>query len=197
MTYKCHGPTFQSIRNPYTGDPIAVEMLVSPNGVVLMRAVDTYSPGGTPFPTPEEAFRAWDRKDGVGGLRSAEARGVFCAWTGAPLVPRHTPRGWIYAGGFNPSVFTPRMKFLELMAGVAETASRVEAPKPKGEVTPAMRRGAAERSASPDAETERTAAGIMESLKKDLDPSGVVSMATPASLSKSNPKAGNPKKRGK
>lgn len=169
MTYDCHGPTFRSLRNPYTGDAMRVKMLVAPGGRVLLASVGGYSPATAKFDDPRAMYREWNRIDGVYGGRATYGEGVArCAWTGEVLRPVQGSDGkWSYAGGFDPTVFRARDEFLyyaTMRNGVAAmdapTGGRVSAPAERGEVTEGMKRHVDERSGGPDEETLQEAARI-------------------------------------
>ena len=169
MMYDCDGVDFDGLRNPYTGKRVRTKMLVMPDGRALFGAPGEYSPGVHPCATSQEAFRLWDRVDGREGLRAA-AGPVVCAWTGEPLRPRKTDRGWTLEGGFDPSQFRPREEYLHFMKmrggrsprPLPAEAVRATQPAPEPRVTAAHRRGVEERAAKPDEDTARAAADALK-----------------------------------
>lgn len=185
MMYDCDGVDFDGLRNPYTGERLAVKMLVCPDGRTLFAAPDAYSPGTVPAETAEAAYRMWDRVDGKEGLRSAAYSPVLCAWTGMPLSPRKTDRGWVLTGGFDPTVFLPREEFLYfagMRGGVATRPApdhgRVEQPRREGKVTRRHRQGVEERAAKLDEDSVQAAERIAREV--GVDPSPTVSMHVPS-----------------
>lgn len=123
----CDGAAFRGLRNRYTGEPVEVEMVIAPGGRPLFHAAKrTYSTSDL-FPTFEAAREAWNRRDGVSGLKGPSAP-MTCAYTGAPLSPVRTPRGVYLTGGFDPNLLAPREEFLAKMRG--------EKPRPPVRVEP-------------------------------------------------------------
>lgn len=185
MMYDCDGVDFDGLTNPYTGERLAVKMLVLGDGRVRFAAPGAYSPASTPAETSIAAFRAWDRVDGKEGLRSA-AGPCVCAWTGEPLVPRSTERGWLFGGGFDPTVFRDRDEFLyyaEMRGGVSPRPKpgprvRAEQPRPEAKVTDRHRQGVEERAAKLDEDSVKAAERIMKEV--GAEPSPTVSMHVPA-----------------
>lgn len=148
MVYQCSGPRFGQIRNPYTGEAMRVMMRVSKKGDIKLFAPDTYSTSDV-FPTSKEAYRAWNRVDGVEGLK--DNMPPTCAYTGKPLKLVQTEDGWCYEGGFDPHLFYDRATFLRLATmrgGKSDypeaAAPRVDAPPREGKVTESMRKHADE-----------------------------------------------------
>ena len=146
MLYKCSGPRFGQIDNPYTGKTMQVMMRVSRTGDIRMFAPDTYSTADF-FPSAKEAYRAWNRVTGVEGLKDGEP--PTCAYTGKPLRLVQTEDGWHYEGGFDPHLLRPRDEFLYFAAMrggkspyAPGTPGRVTAPPREGRVTDAMRKHA-------------------------------------------------------
>lgn len=165
----CDGAAFRGLRNPYTGEAVEVEMVIPAGGVPLFHSARrTYSTSDV-FPTFEEARAAWDRKDGVSGLKGPSAP-MTCAYTGEPLSPVRTPRGVYLTGGFDPNLLAPREEFLAKMRG--------EKPRPPARVEP-VRRTQARRS-RPQAElTDGSMAVVEDAARKSgvRISSGRVSMA--------------------
>lgn len=149
MVYECSGPRFDKILNPYTGEPLRPRMSVSPRGRIRFFAPDTYSPAA-PCPTAQAAFRAWNRRNGVEGLKDTEP--IVCAWTGKPLHLVHDDSGYHYEGGYDPRMLFDRPTFLyyaTMRNGVSEypkpePEARVDRPADRGRVTEAARRHADE-----------------------------------------------------
>lgn len=148
MVYKCSGPRFGNIENAYTGEIMSVMMRVSPKGDIKVFAPNTYSTSDF-FPSAKEAYRAWNRVNGIEGLKDNTP--PVCAYTGKPLQLEQTEDGWHYVGGFDPHLFYDRATFLRfatMRGGVAvypeASASRVDAPPREGKVTEAMKKHADE-----------------------------------------------------
>lgn len=174
----CTAPEFKALRCPYTGDPLEVRMLVVPGSPPRFHAPDAYSPA-IPRPTPDEAYRLWNRVDGVEGLKSDTP--VVCAYTGVPLSPAHCPDGYFFNGGFDPRMFHSREGFLRLASsrgGVSPRSgadSRVEAVPP--DMTPEKPR---KTDTDPTDEALHIAEKVLEKHRDDLPPqaSTTVSMST-------------------
>ncbi len=152
MVYACDSIQFRGLKNPYTGEPIRVSMVVMKDGTAKFYAPDTYAPSEV-FRTAADAFRHWNRVNGVEGVKTDKP--VTCAYTGQPLVPRRTSDGFCYLGGFNPHLLYDRDTFLYYMRmrdGVSELPvpkkssckSRVTQPVPQGKVTKRMQKHADE-----------------------------------------------------
>lgn len=149
MIHNCTGPVFDGLRNPYSGEPLRPRMTVSSSGSAKLRffAPDTYSPTD-PQPTARDAYRLWNRVDGVEGLK--DGCPVVCAYLGTPLKLEHDERGWWYSGGLNVRLMRTREDFLAAVTmrggkptGPApEPVSRVEMPPREGRITKRMKRHA-------------------------------------------------------
>ena len=184
MVYECTGPRFEGILNRYTGEPMKVRMAVSRDGRTRYFSPDTYSTADR-FPTAKEAYRAWNRVDGVEGLK--DGRPITCAYTGVPLKLVHDELGWGYAGGFDPHLLYSRADFLRLATMRDGEAARpggqdvrVDAPPRRGRVTDAMRRHAEETAPALDEDSVRTAEAILQKHRADVGDSPTVSMHVPA-----------------
>lgn len=185
MMYDCDGVDFDGLTNPYTGERLAVKMLVCPGGRTLFAAPGAYAPGVYRASSSVEAYRMWDRVDGKEGLRTAQYQAVACAWTGEPLSMTRTDRGWALLGGFDPTVFRPRDEFLyyaEMRGGLSPrrrpgAAVRVEQPAKAGKVTERHRQGVEERAAKLDEDSVKAAEKIMKQV--GAEPSPAVSMHVP------------------
>ena len=170
--YDCDGVDFDGLKNPYTGERLAVKMLVCPGGRTLFAAPGAYAPAVYRAPSSVEAYRKWDRVDGKEGLRTAQYQAVVCAWTGEPLAMTRTERGWALSGGFDPTVFRPRDEFLyyaEMRNGVSPrpkpgSAVRVEQPARRGRVTRRHREGVEERAAKLDEDSVKAGEKILKSV---------------------------------
>lgn len=173
----CTADEFKDLRCPYTGEPLEVRMLIVPGQPPRFHAPSAYSPA-EPCSSPEEAYRRWNRVDGVEGLKSDTP--VVCAYTGAPLSPAHCPDGYFFNGGFDPRMFHSREDFLRLASsrgGVSSwsgTDSRVEAVPP--DMTPEKPR---EIDTDPTDEALHIAEKVLEKHRDDLPPqaSTTVSMS--------------------
>ena len=121
MVVRCEGEAFRGLRNPYTGEPVEVEMALSGGRAMFRAAKKTYATSDE-FPTYQEARAMWSRIDGVIGVKPPSAP-VVCAYTGRPLVPVKTASGgYRFSGGFDPNMWAPRDAFLAAMRGVPHTA---------------------------------------------------------------------------
>lgn len=151
MTTEVTSDAFSKLRNPYTGEPMVVQMTVLPGREPLFNCPDTYSTGDSMYPTKEECIAAWDRKDGIAGLRTGQP--VRCAYTGEILSVESTGFGWHFTGGFDPHLFYSRDEFLRLATmrdgkpGYVppKARARVTAVRPVADVTGTMRRTAESR----------------------------------------------------
>lgn len=152
MTYDCSGPRFGELVNPYSGERILVKMSVSRTGRVRYFAPDTYSPAQF-FPTAKEAFRHWNRVNGVEGMK--DRKPIVCAYSGRPLTLEHTAEGYHYVGGVDLHMLYDRGEFLYFAAmrdgkspypAPAGEDVRVEKPAERAEITKTMRRHADEMS---------------------------------------------------
>lgn len=196
MIYDCDGVDFDGLRNPYTGERLAVKMLVCPDGRALFAAPDAYSPAASRSESSEAAYRLWDRVDGKEGLRTAQRQAVVCAWTGEPLSMKRTERGWALVGGFDPTVFRPRDEFLyyaEMRAGASPrpkpgARERAEQPPRRARVTERHRRGVEERAARLDEDSVRAGEAILKSV--GAGPSPTVGMHVPAARTKAGKSKG-------
>ena len=127
---------FRELRNPYTGEPMDVWMLVGAGPVPLFHCAEGEYATQDRFPTAEEAALAWSRRDGVEGMASPP---FVCAYTGEVLSASQDEGGFAFSGGFNPKMLYPRDEFLYRAAmrdGVSPfpkpgPARRVEKPAPE------------------------------------------------------------------
>ena len=182
MPTKVTSDAFAKLKNPYTGEPMVVQMTVLPGREPMFNCPDTYSTGDTVFPTRDECLAAWDRKDGVAGLRKGQP--VRCAYTGELLALVFTELGWRFTGGFDPHLFYSRDEFLRLATmrdgkpGYVPPADRcrVVAVPPKAKVTDLMRKTAESRRASLDEGKVHELEGRMNGIGVRVG-SGVVSMS--------------------
>lgn len=184
MIYDCSGPRFDKILNPYTGKPLHPKMSISGRGRIKFFAPDTYSPA-QPFPTAKDAFRAWNRVNGVEGLKDHQP--ITCAWTGKAMKLVHNAEGYHYEGGYDPHMMLDRANFLyfaTMRGGNSEypkpsgLESRVDKPSEKGEITKRMKEHADANRTELSDEAVATAEAIMQKHKDILEPGGTtVSMA--------------------
>lgn len=129
----CTAEEFKSLRCPYTGNPLEVRMLVVPGQPPRFHAPGAYSPAER-YPTPEDAYRMWNRVDGVEGLKTG--RPITCAYTGAVLAAVRDREGCGFSGAFDPRMFWTREEFLRkatMRDGKGPAASadaRIEASAP-------------------------------------------------------------------
>lgn len=131
----CTGAAFAGLRNPYTGGPLVVKMIVRKDAEPLFFAPDTYDTASR-RPTSKAAYDDWNRVDGVFGLRGT-GRPV-CAYTGEPLQYKSDEDSTWLVGGFNPTHMHKRDEFLRLASmrdgkptrEVAPLSQRVEPVKP-------------------------------------------------------------------
>ena len=181
MTTKVTSDAFAKLKNPYTGEPLAVQMTVVPGRDPMFSCPDTYSTADV-YPSKEECIAAWDRKGGVSGLRTNQP--IRCAYTGEALVLVKTALGWRFSGGFDPHMFYSRDEFLRLATmmdgkpGYVPPADRcrVVAVPPKAKVTDLMRKTAESRRASLDEGKVHELEGRMNGIGVRVG-SGVVSMS--------------------
>lgn len=110
MIIECNAPLFRGLKNPYTGQPITVKMLVTPNSEPMFFAPDTYSTAAF-MATATSAVEHWNRVDGVRGLKDTSGL-MKCAYTGEPLSLSRVEGKWYFVGGFNPNALTTRDEFL-------------------------------------------------------------------------------------
>ena len=185
MIYECSGPRFDSLKNPYTGEPLHPRMSVSSGGRILFFAPDTYTPA-QPFPSARDAYRAWNRVDGVEGLK--DGRPVTCAYTGKAMHLVHDGLGYRYEGGYDPRLLLGRQAFLyyaSMRDGRSEypppgPESRVDKPAAAGRTQDCTAaRHVEEHKAEVTEEAVKTAEEIMKKHKDDVEPSSTVSMAVP------------------
>lgn len=181
MIYDCTGPTFEGLKNLYTGEPLGAKMSVTATGRMRYFAPDTYSPSDF-FPTAKDAYRAWNRVDGVEGLKDGQP--LVCAYTGDPLKLVHSENGWHYEGGFDPHLLRNRAEFLRfatMRAGLSPRPdtrdTRVDAPPRRGQVTPGMKRHVEETKAELGEDSVEAAEAILQKHRNDIEGSGTVSMA--------------------
>lgn len=184
MVFDCSGPRFGAMKNPYTGEIIRVKMSTSSTGAIRFFAPDTYSPTNV-YPTAKEAYRNWNRVNGVEGVK--DGKPIVCAYTGRPLHLVKTDDGFCYEGGFNIHLMYDRPTFLHFATmrdGVSEypepsPEERVGAPAPKGRITKRQAKHADEMKTELTEEGVRTAEGIMKELKGKfgIEGSSTVSMA--------------------
>lgn len=106
----CNGVSFKGIKNPYTGTPIDVKMVIADDGKVWYFAPDTYTTSD-PQGSVAKAIELWSRVDGVTGRRDP-AEAIKCAYTGEVLVPQEDGS---LLGGFDPTIFHTREDFLRLV----------------------------------------------------------------------------------
>ena len=181
MTTKVTSEAFANLKNPYTGEPLAVQMTVVPGRDPMFSCPDTYSTADV-CPSKEECIAAWDRKNGVSGLRTNKP--IRCAYTGEALALVKTALGWRFSGGFDPHMFYSRDEFLRLATmrdGVPgyvppKIHMRVTSVPPKARVTETMRRTADARKPSLDEEKIHELEGRMNGIGVRVN-SGSVSMS--------------------
>ena len=181
MTTKVTSDDFANLKNPYTGESLAVQMTIVPGRDPMFSCPDTYSTADV-YPSKEECIVAWDRKDGVSGLRTNQP--IRCAYTGEALVPVKTALGWKFAGGFDPHMFYTRDEFLRLATmrdgkpGYLPPKNRVRvtAVPPKARITETMRCTANARNPSLDEEKVHELEGRLNKIGVRVN-SGSVSMS--------------------
>ena len=181
MTTKVTSDDFANLKNPYTGDPLAVQMTIVPGRDPMFSCPDTYSTSDV-YPSKEECIVAWDRKDGISGLRTNQP--IRCAYTGEILSPVKTALGWKFAGGFDPHMFYTRDEFLRLATMRDGTPGyippknrmRVTAVPPKARITETMRCTANARNPSLDEEKVHELEGRLNKIGVRVN-SGSVSMS--------------------
>lgn len=120
----CTGRAFADLTNPYTGERMLVQMLVTKSGEPRFFAPRGYSTSQR-FGTRDDAYAAWARSEGVDGARAGQP--LVCAYTGKPLVLCHDETGWWFDGGFDPRMFYSRSEFL-YFATMRDGVSKYEKP---------------------------------------------------------------------
>lgn len=106
---ECTGAAFRGLKNPYTGEPMKVMMVVRTGGDPLFFAPDTYDTGRRAH-SSREAYDLWTRVDGIGGRRTDVP--PKCAYTGESLTYASDADGAWFNGGFNPTRLHTRDEFL-------------------------------------------------------------------------------------
>ena len=157
---------FRKLRNPYTGKPMDVRMVVGP--VPLFHCGPGEYSTSDRFPTAELAKLAWSRRDGVEGMAGPP---FVCAYTGAPLSADPSPDGFAFSGGFNPKMFYTREEFL-YRASMRNGVSPYPPPSPSPRVEKVVRVGGTPReapAAEPTDEAVEIAAAAMQRCKSDFD----------------------------
>lgn len=192
MVYECSGPRFDQLKNPYTGEPMHPKMSVSATGRLRFFAPDTYTPS-QPFPTAKEAYRAWNRVNGIEGLKDTQP--IVCAYTGKPLHLVHDDEGFHYEGGYDPRLMMDRPTFL-YHAAMRDGKSMYPAPTPEKRVDKpqeigrtkdcAAARHVEEHKAELTEDTIRTAEDIMRQHKDLLDSVSVVAVSADSQAARSN-----------
>lgn len=120
MSVVCAGPDYEGLDNPYTGEPMRVEMTMRANGLEpLFCAPDTFSPA---------TFRTRAEMDRF--MATVPDRNK-CAWTGRLMRLVELDGEVAYLGGFDPHVPTTRDEFLRQArmrdgVGPGVSTSRVE-----------------------------------------------------------------------
>lgn len=181
MTTKVTSDDFAKLKNPYTGEPLAVRMTVVPGRDPMFSCPDTYSTADV-YPSKEECIAAWDRKGGVSGFRTNQP--IRCAYTGEALALVKTALGWKFAGGFDPHMFYSRDEFLRLATMRDGTPgyvppknrTRVTTVPPKATVTETMKRTADARKPTLDEEKVRELEGRLNKIGVRVN-GGSVSMS--------------------
>lgn len=141
MIVEATAARFRGIKNAYTGETMVVKMLVPERGRPMFFAPDTFTPA-KPMRSAAELLDAWDREDGVGGLKN---RGnLVCPYTGKPLSVVETSHGVFLDGGFNPGMLMTDDEFLYYATmrngkptRPAPSAVRVELEKERFDPAPA------------------------------------------------------------
>ncbi len=129
----CTGAAFTGLKNPYTGEPIVVKMVIRENAEPLFFAPDTYDTAKRQ-PSSKTAYENWNCVDGVFGLRGT-GRPV-CAYTGKPLQFKSDEDSCWFVGGFNPTHMHTRDEFLKFVTMRGGKPTREVAPLSQ-RVTPA------------------------------------------------------------
>lgn len=171
MTSICTSRDFVGFKDPYTGAPLQVVLVVSKLGV-RYQVSGAYSLL-TPYKTRSEAVSAWSRVDGIVGLRDP-SNGFFCAYTGEPIVPYTDEEGHKFSGGFIPEQLRTRDEILKILNRVA---GRVYAGSAPQRVDAVPERPSLPRSQAPDINeyAERAAANTL--YDNGVRPSTKVSLA--------------------
>lgn len=171
MTTKVTSDLFKGLRNPYTGEVMEVIMTVNPGREPVFSSPGTYSTGDS-FDTSEECIAAWNRRDGVSGLKTGMP--IVCAYTKEPLrLVQGFGGKWRFVGGFDPHMFFARDEFLRLAnmrdgvsSHVVSAGVRVTSVRESPRVTDAQRKAA-------DAKTPSLDDGKLHELEDRLNARGI------------------------
>lgn len=187
MIVDCSGPRFESLKNPFTGLTVRTKMSIATNGRIRFFAPDEYSPAKF-FPSAREAYRQYNRVEGVEGLRAGQH--IVCPYTGRPLSLEHTDDGYRYVGGFNPGLLVTREEWLyqaSMRNGVSAypkpegSEARVAPVSRRAEITEAARKHADEMKTELSDEALERAENTLRTLKTrgfDIGASETVSMSS-------------------
>lgn len=175
MIVECDARAFSDLRNPYTGEPFKVVMLVTGAGEPLFRAEGSYSTADA-RPTSEQALSDWSRVDGVSGLRDISR--LRCAYTGDPLGMSHDDEGFHLTGGFNPGQFRPREEFMYYATMRDGVPSRPEPESVRAVYVQRAEVSAKRKAKAGDVTVTQDAMDVVESAAEEcpLPKSGTVSM---------------------
>jgi hypothetical protein len=173
MTSICTAKDFVGFRDPYTGGPIQVVLVVSSLGV-RYQVKGAYSLM-TPYGKRSDAVAAWSRVGGVVGLRSP-SEGFRCAYTGNVVTPYLDDEGHRFAGGFIPEQLRTRDELLRILNKMSGKEYRCTDPC---RVDPVRESAPMARSYAPDVHeyAERAAADTL--YDNGVRPATKVSLAGP------------------
>lgn len=174
-TYDVTANGFRDLRNPYTGEPMNVKMLVG-SGEPMFFCPDTYSTAER-FPDGRTMYNMWCRTGGVLSTKVGEP--LRCAYTGEFLQPAEDAGGHYFKGGFDPRIPRTRRQFLHFA-----WMRNGESPYPDGpddpRVDPVSDKSpqATSKMIEADSVSEELAAGVMERSHLDLPKKTVVNGAS-------------------
>lgn len=124
----CTGDAFKDIVNPYTGEKMAVMMVLRSGAEPLFFAPETYDTCER-MATSRAVYDKWSRVNGIAGLRRGKV--PKCAYTGETLTfASGDGQSWL-DGGFNPTRLHTRDEFLAKV-NMRDGRSTRPAPTPSG-----------------------------------------------------------------
>ena len=174
-TYDVTANGFRDLKNPYTGEPMRVKMLVGA-GEPKFFCPDTYSTAER-FKDGRTMYNMWCRTDGVLATKVGEP--IRCAYTGEFLVPAEDAGGHYFTGGFDPRIPRTKQQFLHF-AWMRNGESPYPETADAARVDPVAEKPAPKSSKTIEANSvsEELAAGVMARARVDLPKKTVVKGAS-------------------
>ena len=174
---------FNGLVNPYTGEPIKVKMMIPDSGKPLFFAPDTFT-HATHYQTAKEAIDAWDRENGVQGVKNRSC--LRCPYTGEPLTVQQDVAGFFLSGGFDPHRFRSDDEFV-YYAAMRDGKSPFPVPSGNTRVTLAPETaehidGEGDEDVQPTDEARHVAEKVVDQFKDQV---GLVREKTVVSMAKS------------